>query len=36
MSSKVIALGIKKYIQDDMNKLDGSVVMMSIFEIIYS
>ena len=36
MASKIAALGVKKYIQDDMNKLDGSVVLMSLFEIIYS
>jgi hypothetical protein len=36
MGSKIIALGVKKYLQDDMNKLDGSVVLMSIFEIIYT
>ena len=36
LGSKVFALGPKKYLQDDMNKLDGSVVMMSIFEKIYT
>jgi len=36
LGSKVFALGPKKYLQDDMNKLDGGVVMMSIFEIIYT
>jgi len=36
LGSKIFALGVKKYLQDDMNKLDGSVVLMSIFEIIYT
>ena len=36
LGSKIFALGPKKYLQDDMNKLDGSVVMMSIFEKIYT
>ena len=36
MGSKIFALGVKKYLQDDMNKLDGSVVLMYIFEIIYT
>ena len=35
MASKIIAIGIKKYLVDRMNWLDGSVVMLSIFEIIY-
>lgn len=36
LGSKIFALGPKKYLQDDMNKLDGGVVMMSIFELIYT
>jgi hypothetical protein len=36
MTSKILALGIKKYSGDPMNLLDGSVVIMSIFEIIYT
>ena len=35
MAAKIIAIGIKKYLADRMNWLDGSVVMLSIFEIIY-
>ena len=35
MVSKIIAIGIKKYLMDRMNWLDGSVVMLSIYEIIY-
>lgn len=35
MASKIIAIGIQKYLMDRMNWLDGSVVMLSIFEIIY-
>lgn len=35
MGTKLIAIGIKKYIDDKMNWLDGSVVLLSIFEIIY-
>lgn len=34
MSSKVLAVGPKKYLQDRMNWLDGSVVSMSIFELL--
>jgi hypothetical protein len=36
MGSKILALGLKKYLADDMHKLDGSVVLMSIFEMIYT
>lgn len=36
MSCKIFAFGVKKYSSDIMNLLDGSVVLMSIFEIIYS
>jgi len=32
MFSKIIAIGIGKYEADKMNYLDGSVVMLSIFE----
>lgn len=35
MASKIIAIGIKKYLMDRMNWLDGSVVLLSIFEMIY-
>lgn len=34
MSSKVLAVGPKKYLQDRMNWLDGSVVSMSVFELL--
>ncbi len=34
MTSKMIAVGPKKYLQDKMNWLDGSVVSMSIFELL--
>jgi transcription termination factor NusB len=36
MLSKIIAFGIKKYSLDRMNLLDGTVVLLSVFEIIYS
>ena len=36
MTSKIFALSISKYVGDPMNLLDGSVVIMSIFEIIYT
>ena len=36
MLSKIIAFGIKKYCSDRMNLLDGIVVLLSVFEIIYS
>lgn len=35
MGTKIIAIGVKKYVDDKMNWLDGSVVLLSIFEIIY-
>jgi hypothetical protein len=35
MASKIIAIGIQKYLMDRMNWLDGSVVLLSVFEIIY-
>lgn len=35
MGTKLIAIGVKKYVDDKMNWLDGSVVLLSIFEIIY-
>ena len=35
MGTKILALGISKYVGDKMNWLDGSVVLLSIFEIIY-
>ena len=34
LSSKLTAIGIKKYLDDRMNWLDGSVVMISIVEIV--
>lgn len=34
MFSKLLAIGISKYAADRMNYLDGSVVMLSIFEMI--
>lgn len=34
MSTKVVAVGPKKYLQDKMNWLDGTVVSMSIFELL--
>ena len=36
MGSKILALGIKKYFYDDMHKLDGTVVLLSLFEMIYT
>ena len=36
MGLKILALGVKKYLADDMHKLDGTVVMMSLFEMIYT
>lgn len=35
MGSKILAIGIKKYLMDRMNWLDGTVVMLSIFEMVY-
>ena len=36
MGLKIIAIGIVKYIQDKMNYLDGSVVILSLVEVIVS
>ena len=36
MTLKVFAMGVYKYCGDVMNMLDGSVVIISIFEIIYT
>lgn len=36
MFSKLAAIGVGKYVADKMNWLDGSVVLLSIFEIIYA
>jgi hypothetical protein len=36
MGVKLLALGVKKYCADRLNYLDGFVVMISIFEIIYT
>ena len=33
---KLLGLGIKKYCADKLNYLDGFVVLISIFEIIYT
>lgn len=35
MALKLGAIGIVKYVFDTMNLLDGSVVIISIFEILY-
>lgn len=34
MGSKLIAIGIGKYVADKMNYIDGTVVILSIVEII--
>lgn len=34
MSFKLLAIGGKKYVQDKMNWLDGTVVMISVFEMV--
>jgi hypothetical protein len=34
MASKILAQGMKKYWTDSINILDGSIVLLSIFEII--
>jgi hypothetical protein len=34
MTSKLIAIGATKYLRDKMNWLDGTVVSLSIFEIL--
>ena len=36
MSCKLLALGITKYCGDRMSFLDGSVVIISVFELIYT
>ena len=36
LSSKLLALGLSKYIADRMNWLDGGVVMISVFELVYT
>ena len=35
LCSKVLAIGIQKYLMDKMNWLDGGVVMLSVFEMSY-
>lgn len=35
MAAKLLAIGIKKYLMDRMNWLDGSVVGLSVFELVY-
>jgi len=35
MAAKLIALGVRKYLRDKMNYLDGSVVILSLFEIAF-
>ena len=35
MFVKLLAIGFGKYIADTMNILDGGVVMLSIFELLY-
>ena len=35
MSVKLLAIGFGKYIADTMNILDGGVVLLSIFELLY-
>ena len=34
MAIKLLAVGVKKYLSDKMNWLDGSLVFLSIFELI--
>jgi hypothetical protein len=34
MGSKLLAIGIAKYCADKMNYIDGSVVLLSIFELV--
>jgi hypothetical protein len=36
LTVKLLALGIKKYCADKMNYLDGFVVLISIFELIFT
>ena len=35
MVLKLIGLGVKRYLQDTMNYLDGSVVILSMVELIF-
>ena len=34
MFAKILGIGIKKYVGDRMNWLDGGIVMISIFELL--
>ena len=34
MFAKLLAIGIKKYVDDSMNWLDGGIVMISLIELI--
>jgi hypothetical protein len=34
MSSKIVAIGPQRYLSDKMNYMDGSVVLMSIVELV--
>lgn len=34
MSSKILAIGLNKYVADRMNWLDGGVVLLSVFEMV--
>lgn len=34
MTMKILAIGISKYISDKMNCLDGSVVLLSVIELV--
>ena len=36
MVFSILALGIKKYLANDMHKLESTIVNLSIFEKIYS
>lgn len=36
MFAKIAGIGIKKYLADTMNWLDGFIVLTSIFELIYT
>lgn len=36
MACKLLAIGVKKYVADQMNWLDGSVVLLSIYERVYT
>ena len=36
MILKIYVFGIKKYLMDKMNILDGSVVLITVFELIYN